>query len=390
MESSLFPVRFSFDSARFEQALRESCSLTEQLDMNPLESAIVVDEKERSTLIGWLSRVLNGRKQCSLVYRATHNGWNDQKLQEIAERIGDPVLFVGKTDQGHVFGGFQSSPWSKANSFSGQDSFLFSLDSGSSGRGPVLVENCHSVASKQFQYSPRDLRFQLSNKIVASQLGHSFRVPHSFPDSANNLLLGGPQATLIEAELFCIGNVQSQGPKLQAILRGKPHLKQALAQMIKRQYQPSNLLYKASRDGWFASTFHQRCDEAGPTLVIAKSEHGHIFGGFADKDWGGRHLQFEGFIQDPLAVLFSLTDGQGRAPALLNLKHAKTALQNNNKLGPCFGQGNDLRLNLGEQRVQCNPHSYIIPTGFRQDTYLAGHSSTRLDEVEVYSMPNDQ
>jgi len=383
METSLYPIRFDFDQQQFAAALAKVYSVSEHLDVGVIDSCIASDEGKEQ-LVKWLSRVLCGRKQISLVYRASHNGWSDQKLHEICERISDPVLVIGKTDSGHVFGGYQSGSWKKTNSFMGKDSFLFSLSDGKT-REAILIENSQFDELKQFQYSPRDLRFQLNNKLVASQLGNSYKIPPNYESQGSTLLLGAPQSTITELELFCIGNIQSQGPKMQEILRGQLKLKQALGQMLKRQYHPSDLLYKASRDGWFPSTFHELCDDKGPTLVLAKSEHGHIFGGYAEKDWGGRHIMFKGFIQDPNAVLFSLSDGQGRQPFLLKLKHPKTALQNDYKAGPCYGAGNDLRISLSDQSVQCNPHSYIIPSGYRQDTFLAGQSSCRLDEVEVYS-----
>lgn len=45
--------------------------------------------------------------------------------------------------------------------------------------------------------------------------------------------------------------------------------------------------YKATTNGWRASTFHSCCDSKGPTLVIVKYG-GCIFGGFASKSWGGK------------------------------------------------------------------------------------------------------
>ena len=34
-----------------------------------------------------------------------------------------------------------------------------------------------------------------------------------------------------------------------------------------------------------AVIFHKKCDNIGPTLIIVKSEHSKIFGGFTDIDW---------------------------------------------------------------------------------------------------------
>jgi len=50
-----------------------------------------------------------------------------------------------------------------------------------------------------------------------------------------------------------------------------------------------NLLYKATRDGWHPNTFHKKCDEKSPTLLVIKSGD-NIFGGYADKSWSSRKL----------------------------------------------------------------------------------------------------
>ena len=44
------------------------------------------------------------------------------------------------------------------------------------------------------------------------------------------------------------------------------------------------LLYRASRDGFAAATFHSKCDNKGPTVTIVKSGN-NIFGGFAEESW---------------------------------------------------------------------------------------------------------
>ena len=44
------------------------------------------------------------------------------------------------------------------------------------------------------------------------------------------------------------------------------------------------LLFRASRDGFAAETFHSKCDNLGPTATIVKSGN-YIFGGFTDVSW---------------------------------------------------------------------------------------------------------
>ena len=47
------------------------------------------------------------------------------------------------------------------------------------------------------------------------------------------------------------------------------------------------LLYRASEHGYTAKSFHQCCDDKGPTLVIIKSSGGWIFGGYTTQSWSG-------------------------------------------------------------------------------------------------------
>eukprot|EP00471_Norrisiella_sphaerica_P005228 CAMPEP_0184489624 /NCGR_PEP_ID=MMETSP0113_2-20130426/15962_1 /TAXON_ID=91329 /ORGANISM="Norrisiella sphaerica, Strain BC52" /LENGTH=237 /DNA_ID=CAMNT_0026873157 /DNA_START=127 /DNA_END=840 /DNA_ORIENTATION=- len=43
--------------------------------------------------------------------------------------------------------------------------------------------------------------------------------------------------------------------------------------------------YKASEHGWSARDFHDRCDLKGPSLVIARTKKGVVFGGFMPIEW---------------------------------------------------------------------------------------------------------
>ena len=45
------------------------------------------------------------------------------------------------------------------------------------------------------------------------------------------------------------------------------------------------LLYRASEHGYIAKTFHEYCDDKGPTLTVIRSREGWIFGGYTTKSW---------------------------------------------------------------------------------------------------------
>ena len=45
------------------------------------------------------------------------------------------------------------------------------------------------------------------------------------------------------------------------------------------------LIYRASEHGYSGESFHQCCDDKGPTLVIIRSIDGWIFGGYTTQSW---------------------------------------------------------------------------------------------------------
>ena len=47
------------------------------------------------------------------------------------------------------------------------------------------------------------------------------------------------------------------------------------------------LLYRASEHGYTAESFHEYCDNKGPTLIVIKSSGGWIFGGYTTQSWSG-------------------------------------------------------------------------------------------------------
>ena len=47
------------------------------------------------------------------------------------------------------------------------------------------------------------------------------------------------------------------------------------------------LLYRASEHGYSSKSFHEHCDDKGPTLIVIKSSGGWIFGGYTTQSWSG-------------------------------------------------------------------------------------------------------
>ena len=50
------------------------------------------------------------------------------------------------------------------------------------------------------------------------------------------------------------------------------------------------LIYRSSEHEYRAKSFHEYCDDKGPTLIVIKSSGGWIFGGYTTRSWSGRGM----------------------------------------------------------------------------------------------------
>ena len=53
------------------------------------------------------------------------------------------------------------------------------------------------------------------------------------------------------------------------------------------------LLYRASEHEYTAESFHEYCDDKGPTLIVIKSSGGWIFGGYTTQSWSGWSIYYD-------------------------------------------------------------------------------------------------
>jgi len=67
------------------------------------------------------------------------------------------------------------------------------------------------------------------------------------------------------------------------ILTNEEH-RRVLKVWLSSQEGKWHLLFRASRDGFAAATFHSKCDNRGPTVTVVNSGN-YIFGGFNEQSW---------------------------------------------------------------------------------------------------------
>jgi hypothetical protein len=111
------------------------------------------------------------------------------------------------------------------------------------------------------------------------------------------------------------------------------------------------LLYRGSRDGFNAASFHAKCDAANATLTVIRSATGYISGGYAAMSWAG-----SGYRQSYDNWLFSLHP----TPLKLLCSSPQYAQYVVHTYGPTFGGGNDLYVDNDMQSTlnYSNPNSY--------------------------------
>ena len=85
-------------------------------------------------------------------------------------------------------------------------------------------------------------------------------------------------------------------------------LRQELVDLCKLDGKQFQLIYRASRDGFKAKSFHTKCDGKVKTLSVAQSSDGYIFGGYTDVAWdsSGVAVLVKTTNSSKLPILFSI------------------------------------------------------------------------------------
>jgi len=172
-------------------------------------------------------------------------------------------------------------------------------------------------------------------------------------------------------------------------------LSRAQASVLTRMLDSGSIwtkCYRGSEDSGFgsssaASTFHNACNSKGPTVTIAKSTQGRIWGGYTDQPWTSRGSyanSYEAFLWrfNPNAVntfeRASLYYGGGYS----------NAMYDTSSYCPTFGGGHDWQLGSNCKTGYTNSgNSYYYASGqtpYDQSWFGGSYSSWVLAELEVY------
>jgi hypothetical protein len=162
-----------------------------------------------------------------------------------------------------------------------------------------------------------------------------------------------------------------------------------------RPIRKPTLLYKLTRDGSGASTFHSKCDGKANTVTIIKTDSNYVFGGYTAAMWKSDGT----YGYDTTAFIFSLRRNGISYNEKYMVRDPNYAIGNFYIHGPIFGSGygsgSDIYLNLANRVSQGYTNfgnSYNLPSGYSYEqrntqSYLAGSPSGWVTiEVEVFQL----
>jgi hypothetical protein len=148
------------------------------------------------------------------------------------------------------------------------------------------------------------------------------------------------------------------------------------------------LLYRGTRDGFAASTFHAKCDEQSNTLTIILTTAGYVFGGFTPIAWDSS----SSYKPDDTgkSFLFSLTNPRNSEPKIFPISRASHSICCSASCGPRFGSGYDIyvadRCNENTNSYTNVGHSYKNDTGIANDQIFTGERGFQVKEIEVFAI----
>jgi hypothetical protein len=150
--------------------------------------------------------------------------------------------------------------------------------------------------------------------------------------------------------------------------------------------QKWELIYKASRDGFHANVFHNRCDNKGPTMTIIRSNNNYLFGGYTSVAW----TSINRYNNDPNAFLFTLTNPHNIPPTKYPVQPSMTqnAVKHDPEDGPRFGNddvGIYSNSNSNNSSHTNFPTIYIDTTRKGNNTFT-GSVNFMTSDIEVFKL----
>lgn len=153
------------------------------------------------------------------------------------------------------------------------------------------------------------------------------------------------------------------------------------------------LLYKMSRDGCSAWTFHTKCDSQGPTVTVIYNTNNTVYGGYTSQSWLGAGAEYGAY--DEKAFLFQVRYNGKSVNKKFPIKSDKyaNAIACHNSFGPVFGKGGPA-MPYFTQTINASNKIFTFKGGELGNVYDMGstditaftNDSIAVQDLEVYKV----
>lgn len=341
------------------------------------DSKILTNQDQVTLIRKWLKRENMGLK---LLYRATRDGFNGNSFHSKCDGKGETITLIKTENTGKIFGGYLDKNWETKEAWiNSSKAFVFSINN----KEMYPLKSGHEMyaAYAGASYGPSfggGYDFHISGKSGGALL-------YSFEIGDINKLTGGSSFTCAEIEVFQItkeaffGDSSSTQAKSTVKEGISSEAKKKVAEYLGVDESKFKLLYKGSQDGMDPETFHDKCDNAGPTVVfIRNKEEDDIIGGYTTQPWCKKEM----YALDYEAFVFSIKKNQFYSVAI-----AESAIFQSSAVGPYFGDDETLVVFKEKQNGKWNVVSNAYDCYNDGANFSGGCFNFVPDEVEVYEIP---
>ena len=155
-------------------------------------------------------------------------------------------------------------------------------------------------------------------------------------------------------------------------------------------YKKMKLLFRGTRDGMNAQSFHNKCDNNGETITLIQNDKGNIFGGYASIPWTGPSSG--SYFRAPDSFIFTLTNIHNTEPTKFKNKNDGKEVIHNRDYGPLFGDNSDIYItkDFVNGAYSNFPITYIDVLGKGKSIFTGDSNNNnnkfKIKEIEVFKV----
>lgn len=150
------------------------------------------------------------------------------------------------------------------------------------------------------------------------------------------------------------------------------------------------LIFRGTRDGMNAKSFHEKCDNKGETITLYQNDKKNIFGGYASISWTSNSGSY---FSAPGSFIFTLANIYNTQPTKFPNKNDGKEVCHNKDYGPLFGNDCDILISsdfVNGDNYSTFPSSYSDILGKGRSIFTGdvnnNNKKIKFIEVEVFKL----